>query len=222
MRWLRELERKIEAKLEGGQRGELHALEATRLASGMLYDNCHRPHSGLKVAPNHIFVPFDRPEHVAPNFESEVSRLVADEVDQRGYRLLAPICVQVVGPELGLSGIVADWTDSEGRAALGYVEGLAGVAKGGLWPIGENGAVLGRGSDVDIRLLDPEVSRRHMEVSVVGDGRVAIEDLGSHNGTKVGRKALLEPAVHRSGVKVSLGASIVRLWTLPWVEVEKS
>lgn len=222
MRWLRELERKIEAKLEGGQGGELHALEATRLASGVLYDNCHRPHSALKVAPNHIFVPLDHPEKVAPNFESEVARLLADEADQRGYRLLAPIVVQVVGPEVGLSGIVADWTDSEGRAAFGYGEGLAGVAQGNLWAIGEKGAVLGRGSDVDIRLLDPEISRHHVEVRVVGDGRIQLEDLGSHNGTKVGRKSLLAPTVYKTGVKISLGASVVRLWTLPWVEVKNS
>nr|WP_231127043.1 DUF3662 and FHA domain-containing protein [Motilibacter aurantiacus] len=44
--------------------------------------------------------------------------------------------------------------------------------------------VLGRGSDVDVRIEDPGVSRRHAQIQVAG-GRARLVDLGSTNGTLV-------------------------------------
>jgi pSer/pThr/pTyr-binding forkhead associated (FHA) protein len=44
--------------------------------------------------------------------------------------------------------------------------------------------VLGRGSDADVVLDDPGVSRRHAEIRV-DDGDVVVRDLGSTNGTLV-------------------------------------
>ena len=43
---------------------------------------------------------------------------------------------------------------------------------------------MGRGEDVDVRLRDPGASARHCRLHVEG-GRVAIEDLGSRNGTQI-------------------------------------
>ena len=63
--------------------------------------------------------------------------------------------------------------------------------------------VLGRGADVDIRLEDPGVSRRHAQITVA-DGRSTISDLGSTNGTlvdgqKVTTSVLADGAVIRLG-----------------------
>ncbi|MBQ7568270.1 FHA domain-containing protein [bacterium] len=212
------MERKIEARLEGTGHNELHALEAARIASGLLIDSCVSPHRGLTVAPNKFFVPFKSLRHVPDGFEDEAVLLLAEEVKQRGYRLLAPLSVCAVGPELNLSGIAAEWCDSKGRVAMGYIEGIDGPAKDGLWSIAEGGSVVGRGSEADVRLIDPEVSRRHLAVEAVAPEQFQIEDLGSHNGTRVGKSLILQPTLVKAGTKLSIGASVLRLWALPWAE----
>ena len=59
--------------------------------------------------------------------------------------------------------------------------------------------VIGRGEDVDVRINDPGASARHCTLHVEG-GRVAIEDLGSRNGTQIrgqridaGERVMLAP-----------------------------
>ncbi|GAB3353304.1 FhaA domain-containing protein [Modestobacter lapidis] len=66
--------------------------------------------------------------------------------------------------------------------------------------------VLGRGTDADIRLPDTGVSRKHVDVQLDG-GTVAVEDLGSTNGTlvngrRVGRQELADGDVIRIGHSV--------------------
>ena len=63
---------------------------------------------------------------------------------------------------------------------------------------------IGRDTSNDVVLQDPNVSRFHAEVARLDDGRVAIRDLASRNGTRVDgelvRTALLEP-----GSEVGIG-----------------
>lgn len=49
--------------------------------------------------------------------------------------------------------------------------------------------IIGRHTDCTIRIPDVSVSRQHCEISVT-DGRVAIRDLGSSNGTYVNRRRI--------------------------------
>ena len=67
--------------------------------------------------------------------------------------------------------------------------------------------VVGRGADVDLRLVDAAVSRRHARLSVT-DATVMLEDLGSTNGTFVnGRK--VDAAALRDGDRLTFGSSTV-------------
>jgi hypothetical protein len=66
--------------------------------------------------------------------------------------------------------------------------------------------VLGRGTEADIRLPDTGVSRKHVDVQLHGS-TVAVEDLGSTNGTlvngrRVGRQELADGDVIRIGHSV--------------------
>ncbi len=65
--------------------------------------------------------------------------------------------------------------------------------------------VLGRGDDCDLRILHDSVSRRHALLQ--GDGPWQVEDLGSSNGTFVGRRKLRagESCALEPGVVVALG-----------------
>ena len=52
-------------------------------------------------------------------------------------------------------------------------------------------SVIGRGSDCDITLRHPLVSRRHCEI-LADDGHLIVRDLGSLNGTFVGKERISE------------------------------
>lgn len=67
--------------------------------------------------------------------------------------------------------------------------------------------VLGRGTDCDLRLVDPGVSRHHAEIRFEGED-VVLVDLGSTNGTVVDG----QPARHaplRDGARIELGRTIL-------------
>lgn len=82
-------------------------------------------------------------------------------------------------------------------------------------PIPSPGAVVGRGTDADIRINDPGVSRRHIEFRV-GESRgglpqVAVRDLGSTNGMLVdGTKVAQSPLDDGSRVKIGNTTMTVR------------
>jgi DNA-binding NtrC family response regulator len=71
--------------------------------------------------------------------------------------------------------------------------------------LGRQLTVVGTSSGCDVVVQDPTVSSRHCALSVLGDG-VAIEDLGSRNGTFVG-SARIREAWGRAGAAISVGHS---------------
>lgn len=74
-------------------------------------------------------------------------------------------------------------------------------------PLSPPGFTLGRGTDADVRINDPGISRLHARVSVRGSEdapQVTIEDMGSTNGIVVdGRR--VQTASLRDGSRVELG-----------------
>jgi predicted component of type VI protein secretion system len=71
------------------------------------------------------------------------------------------------------------------------------------------GATIGR-EGCDVNLMDPEVSRRHAAIRDQG-GSLAIEDLGSTNGTFVNGKRIEVVTVLSNGDTVRLGNTV---WTI--------
>jgi pSer/pThr/pTyr-binding forkhead associated (FHA) protein len=63
--------------------------------------------------------------------------------------------------------------------------------------------MLGRGTDCDLRLVDPGVSRHHAELRVEDD-EVVLVDLGSTNGTFVNGEPVRRVAL-TDGTRVTLG-----------------
>ncbi len=76
-------------------------------------------------------------------------------------------------------------------------------------PLTPPGFTLGRGTDADVRINDPGISRLHARVSVGGSPespQVEIEDLGSTNGIIVdGRRVQSAPL--REGSRIELGST---------------
>src|SRR5919112_3110443 len=71
------------------------------------------------------------------------------------------------------------------------------------------GAVIGR-EGTDIVLADPEVSRRHAAIRE-DDGGIAIEDLGSTNGTFVNDRRIEGTESLKDGDEVRLGNTVWRV-----------
>lgn len=65
---------------------------------------------------------------------------------------------------------------------------------------------LGRGTEVDIRIDDPGVSRQHAEITLGTD--VTLRDLGSTNGTLVNGR-MVSAVVLNDGAKIQLGTTTV-------------
>jgi DNA-binding winged helix-turn-helix (wHTH) protein len=72
--------------------------------------------------------------------------------------------------------------------------------------IGEH--VIGRDSDVEIRLDASTVSRRHARLVVTADGTV-IEDFGSKNGTRRGSERVTSPVQLADGDAIHIGSLLV-------------
>ena len=71
------------------------------------------------------------------------------------------------------------------------------------------GAVVGRGGG-DVELADPEVSRRHAMFRLV-DGKPAVEDLSSRNGTFVNDRRADGLTVLGSGDRIRFGNTVWRV-----------
>ena len=75
-------------------------------------------------------------------------------------------------------------------------------------PLQPPGLVIGRGTEADLRINDPGISRRHAEIRVgqSADGTIDIVDLGSTNGITVnGHK--VRHAVLGEGSRIEIGST---------------
>ncbi|GAA3078843.1 pSer/pThr/pTyr-binding forkhead associated (FHA) protein [Kribbella aluminosa] len=94
-------------------------------------------------------------------------------------------------------------------------------------PVNPPGVVLGRGTDADIQINDPGVSRRHAEIRLMPEGpggiRVVLVDLGSTNGTLVnGRRAAEAELVDGSTVRIGNTTMTLRLADEPMAQPPSS
>lgn len=86
---------------------------------------------------------------------------------------------------------------------------VAGPDCGGLIALGRGRQVVGRAPDADIVIADPDISRRHAELSI-GLHSLTIRDLGSANGTLVDNLAVDDlPCRLTPGCQISIGNSLL-------------
>jgi hypothetical protein len=81
-------------------------------------------------------------------------------------------------------------------------------------PLDPPGIVIGRGSDADLRINDPGVSRRHAEIRVYANERsgteVSVVDLGSTNGMLV-NGTRVQQATLEDGSTIKIGNTTMRV-----------
>jgi pSer/pThr/pTyr-binding forkhead associated (FHA) protein len=79
---------------------------------------------------------------------------------------------------------------------------------GGRFELRGQTTVIGRSSDCDLRIEDPNVSRRHAEIRRAG-AAYTLTDLGSTNGTEVNGQRIRETSL-MDGDEIRLGTSRIR------------
>jgi Protein of unknown function (DUF3662)/FHA domain len=84
------------------------------------------------------------------------------------------------------------------------------LAEGKRMVVPSSGAVIGRSRDCDVVLADPNVSRKHAELTPGGRGGWQVRDLGSTNGVKVNGRLIEGPTALETGDRLALGTADVR------------
>ena len=85
------------------------------------------------------------------------------------------------------------------------VQSAPGLRSGSAYDL-SGGILLGRGTDVDIRLEDSFASSRHARLIPQGDV-VVLEDLGSTNGTRLNGEPVAGPQPLHQGDRIQIGDS---------------
>jgi hypothetical protein len=173
----------------------------------------------------------ERLDVLVESLSLELATLARDHATEQGYSFVGPVRIRFEGvPELTTgvfrirSGVIRGHTVEAGevrqpvsdlpRGNVGHFPGRprlvvsgsqpgTGVEAGSTYELQTPVTLLGRGTDCDLRMVDPGVSRHHAELRVE-DGYVVLVDLGSTNGTLVNGQPMRRVQL-TDGTTVTLG-----------------
>lgn len=171
-----------------------------------------------KLVPNEFVIglsqhDYDRLTPYGKTLSGEIIPELREHARSMGYVFNGPIMLHFeLNPDLPTGRFTVD---SEAVAGVRSAQPSSQTAlhraqlvlevNGMRHPLVPPGIVIGRGSEADLRVNDPGISRRHAEIRVSGDS-VEIVDLGSTNGITVdGRKVRQAPVV--AGTRIEVGST---------------
>jgi hypothetical protein len=178
------------------------------------------------LVPNAFVVELSESDHdrLSPygsTLSDELSTLVKDYVAQQRYTLAGPLTIAferdpslTTGRFRVRSRAHASVTPIGGHNASDTMirrSPLLLEVNGTMHPLDPPGLVVGRGSDADLRVNDPGVSRRHVEIRVDVDASgvlISAADLGSTNGTLMDGRRVAEARLH-DGSQVQIGNTVM-------------
>jgi len=176
-----------------------------------------------RLVPNEFTVHLSQHDHdkLAPyanTLTAELATELRNHAREMGYVFNGPI---KIGFELDSrlptgrftvsSQAVAGITQRGGRPSETSISRAPLVLEvnGTRHPLQPPGLVIGRGSEADLRINDPGISRRHAQIRVnpAGQGlQIDIVDLGSTNGIMVNGHKVQQAAL-REGARIELGST---------------
>ncbi|HET9080437.1 MAG TPA: DUF3662 and FHA domain-containing protein [Trebonia sp.] len=173
----------------------------------------------------------ERLDIMVESLSLELVTLAKDHAKEQGYSFVGPVRIRFEGvPDLAVgmfrirSGVIRGHTVEAGevrqpvsdlplggglqypgrpRLVVAGSQPGTGMETGSTYELQAPVTLLGRGTDCDLRMVDPGVSRHHCELRVE-DSQVVLVDLGSTNGTLVNGQPMRH-VVLTDGTNVTLG-----------------
>lgn len=220
---------RVEKKLEGAVngvfarafKGDVQPVEVTARLQRELDAEAKLLTRERRLVPNDFTVQLSRHDYdrLAPYskmLNSEVIPQLNEYAADKGYIFNGPVTIDYeldaslpTGRFTVQSAAVAGVDGSDVSATQIRRASLVLEVNGVRHPLSPPGLVIGRGTEADLRINDPGISRTHARIVVRGEGealQIAIEDLGSTNGIVIDgqrvRQADLVP-----GSRIEIGST---------------
>ncbi len=206
--------------LRGLRPGVPHAVQPVEI-SAALQRECDNNSQILsrdrRLVPNDFHVELSQTDldRLAPYDSAMADELVnqlKEHAEQQGYVFPGPVTIGFEAADDLTTGrfrirsraqakVTGNATHTQVRRARAVLE-----VNGTRHPLQAPGLVIGRGTEADVRINDPGVSRRHIEFVVPpGEGvDIEVRDLGSTNGMLVDGHRMTHTGVH-DGTRVKIG-----------------
>jgi hypothetical protein len=218
-RFERRLDRMVNGVFARTFKSEVEPVEIAAALQRECDDRAAIVSRGRTMVPNSFTVELGTSDHerlsvYTEPLGDELSAMVREHAEEQGYAFVGPVEVRftrVDDLDTGLFRIrseakagVSDRPSPMTGAPPPVVARLE--VDGRTVPLSRRTTVMGRGDDVDLRIDDPGVSRRHAQI-VLGDPSRVV-DLGSTNGTWLDDRQIPD-AERFDGSRVTVGGTTV-------------
>ncbi|MBC7277199.1 DUF3662 and FHA domain-containing protein [Nocardioides sp.] len=226
MSGLQKFEQKLEQFISGAFakafRSEVKSVEIVAALQREIDNNAQVLSRQRRLVPNDFFVELStsdlgKLESYGPHLKEELKRQLMDHAEAQGFVFPGRVSIEfgeakdlTIGrfrvrsrAQAAVSG--ADMSDTQVSRAQAYLE-----INGTRHPLHGN-LVVGRGTDADLRINDPGISRRHIEFrsNQAGDRvRVEVYDLGSTNGMLVNGQKMASATLDDDS-QVRIGTTVI-------------
>jgi Protein of unknown function (DUF3662)/FHA domain len=220
---LQNFEHKLEQMISGAfARAFRSAVQPVEIAAALQREcdnNAQILSRQRRMAPNDFHVELsqgdlDRLSPYDTALADELIHQVEEHAEQQGYIFPGPVRIAFEAADDLTTGRFRIRSKAQARVTgkathtqVARARALLDV-NGTQHPIQPPGLVVGRGTEADVRINDPGVSRRHVEFEVEqgsgGTPRLTVSDLGSTNGMLVDGHRITRTAV-RDGTTVKIG-----------------
>nr|NLI50378.1 DUF3662 domain-containing protein [Propionibacterium sp.] len=194
------IERKLERAVSDGFarafKGDVQPVEIAARLQRELDAEARLLSRDRKLVPNDFTIGLSQHDHdrlvpYSRKINAEIIPQLREYAANQGYLFAGPISIDyVLEPDLptGRFTIESQAADDQPFGLPQRRAALVLEVNGIRHPLVPPGFVIGRGSEADVRINDPGISRQHARVVVSGtpeDPEISIEDLGSTNGITV-------------------------------------
>jgi hypothetical protein len=220
-------EKKVEGAVNGvfarAFKGDVQPVEIAARLQRELDAEAKLMSRNKRLVPNEFSVHLSQHDHdkLAPyanTLKAELATGLRNHAREMGYVFNGPVKIGFeldshlpIGRFTVTSQAVAGITPRSGRASETAINRAPLVLEvnGTRHPLQPPGLVIGRGSEADLRINDPGISRRHAQIRVnpAGPGlQIDIVDLGSTNGIVVNGQRV-QHAVLQEGSRIEIGST---------------
>ena len=212
------LDRLVNGAFAKAFKSEVQPVEVAAAVQSEMDESAAVAPDGRTVVPNRFAVDlsphdFDRLGAYARVLTGELATVIQVHATSQGYTLLGPVNVELQRDDeldTGIFRVVPEVTANATSVPGGKHEYLESnprlVVNDVAHPLTHASTVVGRGNDVQLRIDDPGISRRHFVIEL--DPVPIIRDLGSTNGTLVNDESVVEVPL-QDGSRISIGSTVL-------------